>query len=76
MFGTYKEDDKSLKEIAKIQNEIVQKEKVLSESPIILEIEELKKKEKAEQRKIALRKSTRLSNYRSMFTDEEMNGKE
>lgn len=74
MFGSYKEDDESLKEIAKIQIEIAEKEKVLENSPIQKEIEDLKKKQKSEENKIKLRKKMKLNSYVSMFTPEEMSG--
>ena len=48
LFGSYAEDEKNLKEIARIQTQISQKEQYLADHPIQKEIEELKK---AEQRK-------------------------
>lgn len=74
MFGSYKEDDQSLKEIAKIQVEIANKRKDMEQSQLQKEIDELEKREKDEKRKLELRKKMRLSNFRSMFTPEEMEG--
>lgn len=76
MFGSYKDDDESLKEIAKMQVAITEKEQELEKSPLTKEIETLKKSIKNEQSKITLRKNRRLSSFRSLFSPEEMNGEE
>jgi hypothetical protein len=74
MFGSYKEDDKSLKKIAEIQVDIANKRKDLEQSQLQKDIDNLEKQERDEKRKLDLRKKMRLSNFRSMFTPEEMNG--
>lgn len=74
LFGSYLDDEKSLKEIARIQTQISQKEQYLVDHPIQKEIEELKKAEQKERRLLDLRKKERISNFRSMFSVEEMAG--
>lgn len=76
MFGSYKEDDKSLRKIAEIQVEIANKKKDLEQSELQKDIDELERQERDEKRKLDLRKKMRLSNFRSMFTPEEMAGEE
>lgn len=74
LFGSYLDDEKSLKEIARIQNRISQKEQYLAEHPVQKEIEELRKAEQKEKRRLELRKKERISNFKSMFSVEEMSG--
>ena len=74
LFGSYAEDEKNLKEIARIQTQISQKEQFLADHPIQKEIEELKKAEQKERRLLDLRKKERISNFKSMFSVEEMAG--
>lgn len=76
MFGSYKDDDESLKAIAKKQIAITEKEEQLEKSPLIKEIEELRKEIRSEQNKMKLRKDIRLSSFRSIFTEDEMTGEE
>ncbi|WP_044271556.1 KilA-N domain-containing protein [Bacteroides timonensis] len=74
LFGSYLDDEKSLKEIARIQTQISQKEQYLVDHPIQKEIEELKKAEQKERRLLDLRKKERISNFKSMFSVGEMAG--
>lgn len=74
LFGSYVEDEKSLKNIARIQTQISQKEQFMAEHPVQKEIEELKKAEKKERRLMDLRKKERISNFKSMFSAEDMTG--
>ena len=74
LFGSYAEDEKNLKEIARIQTQISQKEQYLATHPIQQEIEELKKAEQKEKKLLELRKKERISNFKSMFSAEEMTG--
>ena len=76
LFGSYKEDEKSLKEITRIQAKITAKEKSLNDHPLQKEIEGLKKAEAKEKRTLELRKKMRISNYRTMFSEDEMSGEE
>ena len=75
MFGSYKEDEESLLKIAGIQDSIAGKEQELKNMPIIKEIENLQKEEQKEKRKFELRKKRRISGYRTIFTEKEMEGK-
>lgn len=74
LFGSYLDDEKSLKEIARIQTRISPKEQYLAEHPVQKEIEELRKAEQKEKRRLELRKKERISNFKSMFSVEEMSG--
>ena len=74
LFASYKEDEESLKKIAKIQNEISEKEEILAKHPDIEKIEELKREKKKEERQFELRKKNRISGFRTFFSDEDMNG--
>lgn len=76
LFGSYLEDEKNLKEIARIQTQISQKEQYLGTHPIQKEIEELKKAEQKEKKLLELRKKARISNFKTMFSVEEMTGEE
>lgn len=76
LFGSYAEDEKNLKEIARIQTKIAQKEQCLTTHPIQKEIEELKKAEHKEKKLLELRKKERINNFKSIFSAEEMIGKE
>lgn len=74
LFGSYKEDEDSMKEIARIQAKITAKEKAMEEDPRRKEIEDLKKAEAKVKRTLEFRKKIRISNFRTMFSEEEMNG--
>lgn len=74
LFGSYIEDEKCLKEIARIQTEITGKEEQLKDNPIIREINDLKVQEQKEKRKLELRKKSRISNFRTIFSAGEMSG--
>lgn len=76
LFGSYKEDEEILKDIAEIQTKISAKEEAMNKNnnPIQLEIDELRKEESKAKRKLDLRKKMKINNYRSMFTAEEMEG--
>jgi hypothetical protein len=75
LFGSYKEDEESLRKIARIQSDITKKEDELKNNSILKEIEALKKSEASEKRKLELRKKIKISNYRTVFSEEEMSGK-
>ncbi|MDR2915599.1 MAG: KilA-N domain-containing protein [Tannerella sp.] len=74
LFGSYKEDEESLKEIGRIQAKIAAKEDELKNLPVLKDIEDLKKDEAKERRKLELRKKIRISNFRTMFSEDEMMG--
>ena len=74
LFGSYLEDEKKLKEIARIQTQISQKEQFLTTNPIQMEIEELKKAEQKQKKLLELRKKERINNFKSIFSTEEMIG--
>ena len=74
LFGSYLDDEKSLKEIARIQTQISQKEQYLVDHPIQKEIEELKKAEQKERRLLDLRKKEKINNFKSIFSVDEMTG--
>ena len=74
LFGSYAEDEKNLKEMARIQTQISQKEQYLAVHPIQKEIEELKKAEQKQKKLLELRKKERINNFKSIFSVEEMTG--
>lgn len=74
LFGSYLDDEKNLKEIARIQTQISQKEQFLTTHPIQQEIEELKKAEQKQKKLLELRKKERINNFKSIFSIEEMTG--
>ena len=74
LFGSYAEDERCLREIARIQTQISQKEQSLAVHPIQQEIEELKKAELKQKKMLELRKKERISNFKTMFSVEEMTG--
>lgn len=74
LFGSYLDDEKNLKEIARIQTQISQKEQYLVTHPIQKEIEELKKAEQKQKKLLELRKKERISNFKSIFSADEMTG--
>ena len=74
LFGSYLDDEKNLKEIARIQTQISQKEQYLAVHPIQQEIEELKKAEQKQKKLLELRKKERINNFKSIFSVEEMTG--
>lgn len=74
LFGSYLDDEKNLKEIARIQTQISQKEQFLTTHPIQKEIEELKKAEQKQKKLLELRKKERINNFKSIFSTEEMIG--
>ncbi|MBR8719964.1 hypothetical protein IX307_001149 [Bacteroides pyogenes] len=74
LFGTYLDDEKNLKAIARIQTRIAQKEQLLTSHPLRQEIEELRRAEQKEKKMLELRKKARISNFKSMFSVEEMAG--
>ena len=74
LFGSYLDDEKNLKEIARIQTQISQKEQYLAIHPIQQEIEELKKAEQKQKKLLELRKKERINNFKSIFSVEEMTG--
>ncbi|MDR1371256.1 MAG: KilA-N domain-containing protein, partial [Dysgonamonadaceae bacterium] len=76
LFGAYKEDEQTLKTIAGIQDKITEKEKELQNLPILKEIEVLHKDEQREKRKFEQRKKMRISGFRTIFSDKEMEGRE
>jgi hypothetical protein len=76
MFETYKEDEERLKTIVGLQDKITEKEKELQNLPILKEIEALRKDEQREKRKFKQRKKIRISGFRTIFSDKEMEGKE
>ena len=76
LFGAYKEDEQTEREIGRIQAEIDRKEKQLSESPILREIEELKRKEDKARRALSIRRKQRTAGFRTFFTEEEMKNME
>lgn len=73
-FGSYMEDEKSLKEIARIQTEMTEKEEALKENQLMKELEALKKKEQVEKRKMEARKKARISDFKALFSVDEMAG--
>lgn len=75
LFGSYIEDEKNLKEIARVQTKISEKEQYLATHPIQQEIEELKKTEQKAKKLLELRKKERISNFKTMFSIEDMTGK-
>lgn len=74
LFGSYLDDERNLKEIARIQTQIAQKEQYLTTHPMQQEIEELKKAEQKQKKQLELRKKERISNFKSIFSVEEMTG--
>lgn len=74
LFGTFMEDEKNLKEIARIQTQIAQKEQYLATHPIQQEIEKLKKEEQKEKKLLELRKKGRINSFKTLFSIEEMSG--
>jgi hypothetical protein len=75
IFGSYKEDEETLRAIAGIQDQITEKEKELKNLPILKEIEDLRKSEQREKRKFELHKKMRISGFRTIFSEKEMSGK-
>lgn len=74
LFGPFLEDEKNLKEIARIQTQIAQKEQYLATHPIQQEIEKLKKEEQKEKKLLELRKKGRINSFKTLFSIEEMSG--
>lgn len=72
LFGSYREDEESLKKIAKLQLEIFKRESEVAKLPLLQEIETLKKAERREKKKVELRKIARTNSFRSLFSSEEM----
>jgi hypothetical protein len=76
LFDSYREDEERLKTIAGIQDKITEKEKELKNSPVLKEIEALKKDEQREKRIFEMRKRNRIAGFRTIFPENEMEGKE
>lgn len=76
LFGAYKDDEKTEKEIGRIQAQISQKEKELSDNPIHEEIAKLKKEESKARNILNARRRNRTQGFRTMFTEAEMNNSE
>lgn len=74
LFGSYLDDEKNLREIARIQTKIAQKEQYLITHPIQQEIEGLKKAELKQKKLLELRKKERINTFKSIFSAEEMIG--
>lgn len=75
LFGSYREDEKNLREIARLQTAIASKKQELERHPLQLELEQLCKEEKKQRKLLDLRKKQRISNFKSLFSDEEMGDK-
>jgi hypothetical protein len=76
LFESYREEEETLRTIAGIQDQITEKEKELKNLPILKEIENLRKSEQKEKRKFELHKKVRISGFRTIFSEKEMEGKE
>lgn len=72
LFGAYKDDEKTEKEIGRIQAQINQKEKELSDNPLHAEIAELRKKETKARGILNARRKNRTEGFKTMFTEAEM----
>jgi hypothetical protein len=76
LFETYREDEAALKTIAGIQDKITEQEKELTDSPVFKKIQALRKDEQREKRIFEMRKRNRIAGFRTIFPENEMNGKE
>ena len=74
LFGSFREDEETLRKIAGIQDKIIEKENELKNLPVLKEIEILRKSEQTERRRFEQRKKLRISGYRTIFTENEMEG--
>ncbi len=74
LFGSYIEDENNLREIARIQTQIEQKEQYLAAHPVQQEIDKLKKAEQREKRMLEFRKKERINGFKTLFSTEEMTG--
>jgi hypothetical protein len=74
LFGSYREDEETLRAIAGIQDRITEKENELENLPLVRDIEELRKAEQKEKRKFEQRKKMRISGFRTLFSEKEMSG--
>lgn len=72
LFVSYREDEKNLREIARLQSAIASKKQELERHPLQLELEQLCKEEKKQRKLLDLRKKQRISNFKLLFSDEEM----
>lgn len=71
LFGSYKEDENDLREIARLKTEIHRKTHALEQSPLQLELEQLNRDLKKREKKMKIRKQQRISDYLPLFNDTE-----
>lgn len=71
LFGSYKEDENDLREIARLKTEIHRKTQALEQSPLQLELEQLNRDLKKREKKMKIRKQQRISDYLPLFKETE-----
>ncbi|MCM0717328.1 KilA-N domain-containing protein [Parabacteroides sp. W1-Q-101] len=76
LFGSYIEDEQNLKEIAYIQKQIEQKEQYLASLPEQQELDSLRKEEAHKRKLIEQRKKHKINGFKTLFSEESMNGEE
>ena len=69
LFGSYKEDENDLREIARLKTEIHRKTQALEQSPLQLELEQLNRDLKKREKKMKIRKQQRINGYLPLFNE-------
>lgn len=71
LFGSYREDENDLREIARLKTEIHRKTQALEQSPLQLELEQLNRDLKKREKKMKIRKQQRINGYLPLFKETE-----